>query len=47
MLSCYRLELFPLIHSTVTTMVVMEWEDMEVMEWVDTEATATVDTAAE
>lgn len=38
MLLCY-LNFFPLIHSTVT-MVVMEWEDMVAMEWEDTEDTA-------
>ena len=44
MLLCYRLELFPLIYSTVTT---TEWEGMVVMEWEDTVATATEDTAVE
>lgn len=44
MLLCYRLELFPLIYSMVTT---TEWEDMVVMEWEDTVATATEDTAVE
>ena len=48
MLLCYRLELVPLIHSTVT--MVMEWEDMVAMEWVDMVAMEwedTEDTAAE
>lgn len=44
MLSCYRLQLFSLIYSTVTT---TEWEDMVVMEWEDTVATDTEDTAVE
>ena len=44
MLLCYRLQLFLLIYSTVTT---TEWEDMVVMEWVDTVATDTEDTAVE